>query len=292
MTRKDTNPCSKIKTIQITNKLGRKYLLESGDAFYEQRFKSGPYQGRNLKFVRKTVPNARIIIDVGMNVANNTIEYSTWAKTVVGFEPFTPIFNIGKQNIETNKALNGTHNGTVGWHKEDGKFASLNMIAQIDINNVGLGTENKTMKLLIHPKNMGHNNILIPKMKTKYDTINVKIRTLDSYNLKDVDFIKVDTEGYEFFTLKGGINTIEKYRPLVQVEAVEAQYKKYNYTPQDLIDFFLKEIGDYYFCDYRGTNLGTKWTKIKGVMDYFFVPSHFFKTQQGRLDKWFKNNEV
>ena len=71
----------------IHNRMGRLYWVTAGDALYVQRFarENGPYQGRNLKFLRSVLPNARTVIDVGMNVANNTMEYATWAQDVHGF---------------------------------------------------------------------------------------------------------------------------------------------------------------------------------------------------------------
>jgi FkbM family methyltransferase len=42
--------------------------------------------------------------------------------------------------------------------------------------------------------------------------------TLDTYDLKDVDFIKLDCEGYELFALQGGERMIDRFRPVVVVE--------------------------------------------------------------------------
>lgn len=275
-----------METKRITNKIGREYIIESGDKFYEQRFTAGPYQGRNLKFVRKTIPNARTIVDIGMNIANNTIEYSTWAKKVVSFEPYTPIYNIALENIKTNKELNGTHKGNIGWFEECGKFASLDMTGEIIPYNVGLGLHEEKQKLIIHPNNMGHNNILPEDKDVKYETVDVEVHRLDKYKLTDVDFIKIDTEGYEFIAIQGARNTIRKYKPMVQVEIVDTQFKKYGYTAQEMIDYFLKHIGEYYFCDCYGNDLGKKWKKLKGIMDYFFVPKRFMQVRQTNLSGW------
>ena len=48
--------------------------------------------------------------------------------------------------------------------------------------------------------------------------IKVNIETLDSFNLKEIDFIKLDVEGYEEKILQGGINTIQKYKPTLVIE--------------------------------------------------------------------------
>lgn len=46
----------------------------------------------------------------------------------------------------------------------------------------------------------------------------VKQRTLDSFGFEEVDFIKIDVEGWEHNVIKGGIETITKWKPVVIIE--------------------------------------------------------------------------
>jgi FkbM family methyltransferase len=281
----------------IHNRMGRLYWVWKDDALYVQRFarENGPYQGRNLKWLRKCVPNARTIVDVGMNVANNTMEYATWAQTVHGFEPTPSTFELAKANVELNShvELKGRYYNSHkictehnpdhadGWYKlPDKTFASLSMTADVFIHNVGLGDVAGSFQMEDHPNNVGHNCILTEerKEKTKYEVYNVTVDTLDSYNFEDVDAIKIDCEGYEYPILKGAIQTIKNCRPVVQLEIVEAQCKKFGYTPQDMFDLFHKQIGNYVTTDFQGRDLGTDWERIKGVMDRFFVPKELYDT--------------
>jgi len=41
---------------------------------------------------------------------------------------------------------------------------------------------------------------------------------LDDFEIQNVSYIKIDVEGYETLVLKGGIKTIEKFRPLIVIE--------------------------------------------------------------------------
>lgn len=280
----------------IHNRMGRLYWVWKNDALYVQRFarENGPYQGRNLKWLRNCVPNARTIVDVGMNVGNNTMEYATWANTVHGFEPTPSTFELAKANVELNQhvELKGRYYNSHkimsehdpdhadGWYKlPDKSFASLSMTAAVHLYNVGLGNVAGSFQMEDHPNNVGHNCIITEERskKTKYNVYNVTVNTLDSYNFEDVDAIKIDCEGYEYLILQGAINTITQCRPVVQLEIVEAQCKKFNYTPQDMFDLFHKQIGNYVTTDFQGNDLGTDWKRIKGVMDRFFVPKEIYK---------------
>ena len=53
----------------------------------------------------------------------------------------------------------------------------------------------------------------------------VKTNTLDSYNLENVDIIKIDVEGYEPEVLQGAERTITTYNPILFIEVL-GQYKQ------------------------------------------------------------------
>ena len=46
----------------------------------------------------------------------------------------------------------------------------------------------------------------------------VKLITLDSLSILELDFVKIDCEGYEYFILKGGEQTIRRYQPIINIE--------------------------------------------------------------------------
>lgn len=46
----------------------------------------------------------------------------------------------------------------------------------------------------------------------------MQLYTLDEFNLQDVDYIKIDVDGYELKVLQGSIETIKKYWPLLVLE--------------------------------------------------------------------------
>jgi hypothetical protein len=47
--------------------------------------------------------------------------------------------------------------------------------------------------------------------------------TLDSFDLLDLDYIKLDVEGFEKKVMVGGERTIQRWRPVIVIEQNDAQ---------------------------------------------------------------------
>ncbi len=137
----------------ITSRIGRQYWIWKDDKLYEQRLarENGPYQARNLVMNRKCYPNARTIIDVGVNIGMNSIEYATWAKNIKGFEPMTGSLELAKLNIDIakkaklkgrywnskNQKIEHQPDKPDGWFKfVNGSFASLDLVGDIELFSI------------------------------------------------------------------------------------------------------------------------------------------------------------
>ena len=67
------------------------------------------------------------------------------------------------------------------------------------------------------------------------------IRKLDDMNLPKIDYIKVDTEGFEIEVLKGGEKMIEEYKPFIHVEVKGKVLVKQGLSSDD-VDEYLKSL--------------------------------------------------
>ncbi|MFA5387052.1 MAG: FkbM family methyltransferase [Candidatus Paceibacterota bacterium] len=66
--------------------------------------------------------------------------------------------------------------------------------------------------------------------------------TLDYHNADNVRFIKIDVEGYELFVLRGAIETIKKYKPLIVVEQKPGNAERYGLKTTEACTF-LESLG-------------------------------------------------
>ena len=102
-----------------------------------------------------------------------------------------------------------------------------------------------------------------------------RMETIDNlitnYNMQKIKLIKCDVEGAELFVIKGAINTIKKYSPIVLLEIVRNHTERYNYSPIDLLQFMMSL--DYKIFVLSDGKLVETSSVTKNVINYFFVPN-------------------
>lgn len=131
--------------------------------------------------------NKRVAVDVGANIGSHTIVYAKYFQNVHAFEVQKIMADVLKINVSENVAV---HNVALS-HKR-GVCTVVDEITPDDVNYGARG---------IGPYGTEH-----------------KMHTLDSYNLKHVDLIKIDTEGSEMNVLAGAQETIRRYKPVIMYE--------------------------------------------------------------------------
>jgi len=156
----------------------------------------GEYSQGEGEVFRQLVRDGNVIADVGANVGAHTLLFSRLVGQtgcVLAFEPQRLVF----QMLCANMALNGVTN-TRCFHRAIGDEIGSMVVPVLDqrregnFGGLGLGS---------------HEN-----------GENVPIVTLDSYNLWQCDFLKVDVEGMEMRVLRGAADTIRKHKPILYVE--------------------------------------------------------------------------
>ncbi len=86
----------------------------------------------------------------------------------------------------------------------------------------------------------------------------VPLRTLDSFSLNDVDFVKADCEGYELHAMVGAKETIERCKPVIIVEQKPGRAQR----------FGLAETGAVAYLESLGYRMAQEMSG-----DYIMVPT-------------------
>ena len=140
--------------------------------------------------------------------------------TFYAFEPFFETFQELNNNIKLN---NITNTKTFNFAISD-KICIQNL--QVCMSHNGLHT-------------LGNNVKRFHDIKT----IEVECHTIDELFFEKsipVHFIKIDTEGHEYYILNGAINTIKTYKPLIQLEWNTINMEQCNVNINDLQNFIEK----------------------------------------------------
>ncbi len=137
----------------------------------------------------KYVKEKDTIVQAGGNCGMYARFYGNYFKTVYSFEPDPSNYHCLQHNCQGNK-----------YH----------------LYNVALGKE-KGKATLIFPKRKFRNAGIWQVVEDEEG--NVDIITIDSLNLARCDLLHLDVEGFESNVLLGAKNTIEKFHPIIILEA-------------------------------------------------------------------------
>jgi FkbM family methyltransferase len=178
-----------------------KMCLIENDLVSNHIAKSGMWEPHLYFFYSNFIKKHYTIIDGGANIGFHTINFGYLAQEgkVLAFEPQNLIYNVLSTNILIN---------------------DLSEI--VEQYRLGLGS-NSTDKLTFTPieEQFFGNNVVNygGRGLTTGDDANISIINIDSLNLSNLDLIKLDVQGMEQQVIDGGIETIQKNKPILILEA-------------------------------------------------------------------------
>ncbi len=148
----------------------------------------------------KYIKQWRVCLDIGSNIGQWTRPLARKFKSVVCFEPNPNFRECFSMNIE--------ENNVVLWP-------------------VGLSDKE-------HKAKQGFNSTVL-----LYEEGEIHCRTLDSFGLTNVDFVKIDVDGFEIPLLNGAKDTLIKNNPVINIEMKND--KRSNIAQE--CEYILKDLG-------------------------------------------------
>lgn len=180
------------------------YILPKNNMTYYMN--NGLFEKSLIEWTKQFCSKEKIMLDIGAHTGTYAISLADHCKQVYAFEP---------QKM-TYYALCGG--------------VALSNIRNITCVNSGLGSEEQIGSQTLHIVSLDGGGSSLSSSDSVFQTESIEIKTLDSYNLEHVGFIKIDVEGNELSALRGALATLRKSNyPTILFEM--------NTEQKDLLDF-------------------------------------------------------
>ena len=179
------------------------YLFPSSDTHFERWMLYGEYQAKQRNALFNYMEERRkveYIVDVGGHVG-------LWSRPMI-------------QRANTRYIWAFEPNSSV----RECYVMNMSRFDNYTIYPIALGDKNTKGYLNVEKDNSGNTNI------DPIKSGDTEIKTLDSFNLKQIDYMKVDAEGYEYNIVQGAKETIERCKPFVHLEM---KTKRMRHTNKD-----------------------------------------------------------
>ena len=143
-----------------------------------------------------------VVVEVGAHIGTLSVKISKVVKKLYCFEPMDISFEMLNKNLELNNCTNVT-----------------------TIKKGVSNTNSKTHVKWISDGNVGETGLEgggITRESNVSSRIEVELVTIDSMELEELHYLKIDVEGFEEMVIQGAEKTIAKFLPLIIIECFES----------------------------------------------------------------------
>ncbi len=202
-----------LKKQRIIQRNGIKFDIDLAEGVDLSLFLFGSFQKNVTQSKQFNLPNNAIIIDVGANIGSIALPLAQACPQgkIYAFEPTDFAFKKLQRNIQLNahlerriKAIQSLVSASCDEPKKTKIYSSWN-----------LEKDDSTRHQIHHGSAM---------------TSSCAQTTIDSFineqRLEQLDFIKIDTDGHELDVLKGAVNAIKKFSPIIVFELTQYLLKE------------------------------------------------------------------
>ena len=241
----------KLIIVEFLRKIGisMPFLIDRGRykiKYYSSTYSRGLYviphdRQYDEGFFIRYIKNGDIIVDIGANIGELTLLSASLSKEngkVYAFEANLKTYN---KYLLKNIKLNDFHN-IVPFCMALGDQNSVAELADLKSDGCNYIVESKS------------NNIRTVKTKLS------RLEDLIPSTIQRINLLKIDTEGYELFVLKGAGNVLDK-TDCIYYESYEGQYNRFAYQTKDVLSFLTRKsykvfriIKEEHICEIKDTS--------------------------------------
>jgi FkbM family methyltransferase len=186
-------------TQNLITSLGHQVIAYKNDHVGDKIAKNGLYEKENLGLLLQLLNKISnpVVMDIGANIGNHALAFSTAANHVLAFEPLPTVFSLLEKNIRNNNIDNIQAFPFALSDVEE--QATIYMVRE---GNVGASSFDK--------REGGVDAVMVNKK--------IGDEVLAEVGIKKLDLIKLDVEAHEAFVLRGLKKTLEQHKPIITME--------------------------------------------------------------------------
>lgn len=171
---------------------GNRFIMKMENPTADHILSHGIFEWPLIQWCEQFCDKSKNFVDIGAHMGTYSIHLSKFSNQVYSFEAQRDTY----YNLCGGIALNNYQN-IIAYNVALGDPENHNK--EMNLNQVSDDGGGSTMSEEI--VEISNNNII--------KTHKIKVRTLDSYNLENIGFLKLDVEGWEISVLKGAENTLK-----------------------------------------------------------------------------------
>ena len=195
---------------------GITYELDLSTIVHSQIYHYGYWEEDVTNIINKTLHEGMVAFDIGASTGPHTFRMAKLVGKngkVYAFEPSKALFPKLKKGIELNNFKNIM--------PENLALSNIEEVKSYYMNNLF---------------RLGRQEDYMPPMPTNFITLDDYVK---GRKIKKIDFIKLDVDGYETKIIKGGFESIKKFKPVMIVEFAKGCQENYGCTLEELADVLM-----------------------------------------------------
>ena len=212
-------------TAEVTRQ-GIRWRLDLREGIDFSIYLLGAFEPRTVRSYEGLVKSGDTVLDIGANIGAHTLPLARLVGPtgrVVAFEPTA--FAFGK--LQENMALNPELAPRISARQSMLVAERASEVPATLFSSWPLSAEEE-----LHAKHKGRS------MTTRGASAETLDDAVAGLGLAAVDFVKIDVDGHELPVLRGGANTIERFRPSILIELSPYVHAEEGYDFDDMVAFF------------------------------------------------------